>query len=67
MVNDDQWMIEWVSMAMGVHPKSWMVDFRETPNLKWMMTGGYLHLWKPPLEARGKRGNGSGCEIDDET
>ena len=30
-------------------PNSWMVDFMENPNLKWMRTGGIaLHSRKPP-------------------
>ena len=34
-------------LAMGV-PQLWLVFVWETPNLKWMRTGGYPHFRKPP-------------------
>ena len=41
MVNDGWWVIELVSIVMGVPLDRWMVYFMETPNYQWMMTGGY--------------------------
>ena len=48
--------ILYVSMILpfgGFHhggtPYSWMVFVRENPIYKWMMTGGYPHLWKTPI------------------